>query len=47
MGFMYRGEIAQAGAWFSDGPPTLIEKSGRESVESGYLLSRWGLGSWS
>ena len=43
MGFMYRGEIAQAGAWFGRAAD-LIEKSGRESVESGYLLIPVGLG---
>ena len=43
MGFAFRGEIAQAGAWFGRAAE-LIEKSGRESVESGYLLIPVGLG---
>ena len=43
MGFMYRGEIAQGGAWFGR-VADLIEKLGRESVESGYLLIPVALG---
>ena len=43
MGFAFRGEIAQAGAWFGRAAE-LIEKLGRESVESGYLLIPVGLG---
>ena len=43
MGFAFRGEMAQAGAWFGRAAE-LIEKSGRESVESGYLLIPVGLG---
>ena len=43
MGFVFRGEIAQAGAWFGRAAD-LIEKSGRDCVESGYLLIPVGLG---
>ena len=43
MGFAFRGEIAQAGAWFGRAAE-LIEKSGRDCVESGYLLIPVGLG---
>ena len=43
MDFAFRGEIAQAGAWFGRATE-LIEKSGRESVESGYLLIPVGMG---
>ena len=43
MGFAFRGEMAQAGAWFGRAAE-LIEKSGRESVESGYLLIPLALG---
>ena len=37
MSFAFRGEIAQAGAWFGRAAE-VIEKSGRDCVESGYLL---------
>ena len=43
MAFAFRGEIAQAGAWFGRAAG-LIEKSGRDSVESGYLLIPVGIG---
>ena len=43
MGFAFRGEMAQAGAWFGRAAE-VIEKSGRESVESGYLLIPVALG---
>jgi DNA-binding NarL/FixJ family response regulator len=43
MAFAFRGEIAQAGAWFGRAAE-LIEKSGRDSVESGYLLVPVGIG---
>src|SRR5215207_610298 len=43
MGFAFHGEIAQAGAWFGRAAG-LIEKSGRDSVESGYLLVPAGMG---
>jgi DNA-binding NarL/FixJ family response regulator len=42
MGFAFRGEIAQAGAWFGRAAE-LLERSGQESVESGYLLVPVGL----
>ena len=42
MDFAFRGDIAQAGAWFGRAAE-LVEKSGRESVESGYLLIPVGL----
>ena len=43
MSFAFRGEIAQAGAWFGRAAE-LIEKSGRDCVESGYLLIPVGMG---
>ena len=43
MSFAFRGEMAQAGAWFGRAAE-VIEKSGRDSVESGYLLIPVGLG---
>jgi len=43
MDFAFRGEIAQAGGWFGRAAG-LIEKSGRESVVSGYLLIPVGIG---
>ena len=43
LGFAFRGEMAQAGAWFGRAAQA-IEKSGRESVESGYLLFPVALG---
>ena len=43
MGFAFRGEMAQAGAWFGRAAE-VIEKAGRESVESGYLLLPVALG---
>ena len=43
LGFAFRGEMAQAGAWFGRAAQ-VIEKSGRESVESGYLLIPVALG---
>ena len=42
-GFAYRGEMAQAGAWFGRAAQVL-ERAGRESVESGYLLLPVALG---
>ena len=42
-GFVFHGEMAQAGAWFGRAT-ALIEGSGRECVESGYLLVPLGLG---
>ena len=43
MGFALHGEMAQAGAWFGRAAE-LIERSGRDCVESGYLLVPVGLG---
>ena len=43
MSFAFRGEMAQAGAWFGRAAE-LIEKSGRDCVESGYLLIPIALG---
>ena len=42
-GFVFHGEMAQAGAWFGRAA-ALIEGSGRDCVESGYLLVPLGLG---
>ena len=42
-GFAFHGEMAQAGAWFGRAAE-LIERSGRDCVESGYLLVPVGLG---
>ena len=42
-GFAFHGEMAQAGAWFGRAAE-LIEKSGRDCVESAYLLVPIGLG---
>ena len=43
LGFAFHGEMAQAGAWFGR-VAELIERSGRDCVESGYLLVPVGLG---
>ncbi len=43
MDFAFRGEIAQAGAWFGRAAE-VIEKSGRDCVESGYLMIPVGIG---
>ena len=43
MAFAFRGEPAQAGAWFGKSREVL-ETSGRESAEAGYLLIPMGLG---
>jgi DNA-binding CsgD family transcriptional regulator len=43
MGFAFHGEWAQAGAWFGRSTE-LIEKSGRDCVETGYLMLPMGIG---
>jgi DNA-binding CsgD family transcriptional regulator len=43
MGFALHGDVAQAGAWIARSAD-LIEKSGRDCVESGYLLIPTALG---